>query len=240
MERVLCMERDISLGVEGGRVSDSLHAIVLDFDGVILESNGVKTEAFQDVFSRFPGHADAAMSYHRANAWRSRYDKIDFLLRELGRPDEARLREELAADFSRRTLERLATVPFVPGAPEFLAEFSARIALYVVSVTPQTDLDSTIRDRGLRHYFQDVYGCPPWTKATAVLDVLEHKRYEPSRVVLIGDAPGDRSAAAEAGVEFVARRSEIAFDAPEPRLYDDLFAIAAALRGRLPETPART
>lgn len=214
-------------------VPRALQAIVLDFDGVVLESNGVKTEAFRDVFSRFPEHVEAVMAYHHSNAWKSRYDKIDFLLRELGRPDDRALREELAKDFSRRTLDRLATVPFVPGAREFLAEFSVRIPLFVASVTPQEDLESTIRRRGLSSFFRCVYGCPPWTKSTAVQDVLRREGYEPSRVVLIGDAPGDHRAAAEVGVEFVGRRSEIPFDAPEPPLYDDLVAIGNTLRPRV-------
>jgi beta-phosphoglucomutase-like phosphatase (HAD superfamily) len=40
--------------------------VILDFDGVVLESNAVKTEAFRDVFARFPEHAEAMMDFHRA------------------------------------------------------------------------------------------------------------------------------------------------------------------------------
>lgn len=213
--------------------SSSVQLIVLDFDGVVIESNAVKTEAFREVFSRFPDHAEAAMAYHAANAWKSRYDKIDYLLGTLGRPDDRPLREELAAEFSRRTLGHLRTVPFVRGAREFLEEFARRVPLYLASVTPQADLDQTLADRGLRHYFRDAYGCPPWTKVEAVRAALARQGCEPPQAVLVGDSPGDRRAAQEAGVEFIARRSDTAFDPPEPVMHADLSSVADVIRARL-------
>ncbi|MDA1082344.1 MAG: HAD hydrolase-like protein [Gemmatimonadetes bacterium] len=211
----------------------ALQAIVLDFDGVVLESNEVKTEAFRGVFARFPAHLEAAMAFHFANAWKSRYEKIDFLLDRLGRPGDAALREELAREFSERVLRQIETVPFVTGAKEFLEEFSRRVPLHVASVTPQEDIERTIRQRDLMQFFSGVYGCPPWTKPTAIHDVLRRGGYSAARVVLVGDAPGDRSAATEAGIGFVARRSRIPFDDPIPTLYADLTEVGDALRPRL-------
>lgn len=211
----------------------TIEAIVLDFDGVVIESNGVKTEAFRDVFSAYPEHADAAMAYHNANAWKSRYDKIDFLLGLLGRPGDASLREHLANDFSRRTLDRLVDVPFVSGAPEFLEEFSTRVPLFVASVTPQADLDATIARRHLAPFFKGVFGCPPWTKTTAIQHVVQRHGHDQARVVLIGDAPGDLRAASEAGVRFIARRSEIPFADPQPILHPDMFAIGDVIRSQI-------
>lgn len=212
-----------------------LRALVLDFDGVILESNEVKTEAFRDIFARYPEHSEAMMEFHHANAWASRYLKIDYLLRErLGSPDDTVLREELAGEFSRRTLAHLESVPFVGGAEEFLAEFSSRIPLYLASVTPQEDLDTTIRQRGLGGFFRGVYGCPPWTKADAIRDVIRREGGGTNGIALIGDAPGDLQAARETGVEFVARQSGILFEPPLDRVYDDLSAIGESLRPRLP------
>ena len=44
-----------------------LEAIVMDFDGVILESNGIKDDVFQEIFARYPDHLDAMMSFHQAH-----------------------------------------------------------------------------------------------------------------------------------------------------------------------------
>jgi beta-phosphoglucomutase-like phosphatase (HAD superfamily) len=208
--------------------------VILDFDGVVLESNAVKTEAFADVFARFPEHAEAMMAFHHANVSASRYLKFEHLVNErLGRPGDVSLRDELAAEFSRRTQERIATVPFVPGAEAFLAEFSARVPLYLASVTPAEDLEQTLARRDLRRFFRGVYGCPPWTKAGAVRDVLAREDCPPAAAVLVGDSNGDRRAADETGVEFVARDSGLPFDPPLQTAFRDLDAIADFLRRRL-------
>lgn len=54
-----------------------IRAIVLDFDGVIVESLDIKTRAFRDLFSDYPQHLDKIMSYHLAHNAISRYIKFD-------------------------------------------------------------------------------------------------------------------------------------------------------------------
>jgi phosphoglycolate phosphatase-like HAD superfamily hydrolase len=209
--------------------------LVLDFDGVVIESNDAKTEAFSQVFARFPEHHDAMMAYHHANVSASRFQKFDHLLSErLQRAGDTTLRDDLAADFSRRTLDRLEQVPFVRGAREFLAEMSPRVPLYLASVTPQTDLDDLLRRRGIAAYFRYAYGCPPWNKAEAVRDAMRRENVPAAQTVLVGDSAGDRVAAASAGVRFVARDSGLPFDPPADPIFPDLAAIADFLRPMLP------
>ncbi len=212
----------------------TLRAILLDFDGVILESNRVKTEVFREIFSRFPEHLGAMMQFHEQNAWASRYLKLDHLVFDrLGRPSDVALRDELAAEFGRLTLERLTVTPFVVGAKEFLAEFSARIPLAVISVTPQTDLETVVIRRDIGGFFSGVYGCPPWTKVSASRDFLENCHISPADTVLIGDAPGDERAAGEIGCEFVCRQSDIPFPSASVPCFDDMTGVASILRPRL-------
>lgn len=209
----------------------AIRVVVLDFDGVVLESNAVKTDAFAEIFARFPEHADAMMEFHRANVSASRFMKFEHLVNDrLGRPDDASLRQRLADDFSRGTQERIAGVPFVPGATAFLEEFSARIPLYLASVTPGDELDVLVARRDLRRFFRGVYGCPPWTKAKAIRDVLAREMCLPAEAVLVGDSTGDQRAAAETGLQFVARDSGLPFDTLPEFVFDDLHGIADFIR----------
>lgn len=212
-----------------------IRVLVLDFDGVILESNEVKTQAFRDVFAQFPEHYETMMSYHKAHMSATRFAKFDHLLERLGRYGDTTLRAEIAADFSRRTLERMKTVPFVPGAESFLLEMSARLPVYLASVTPAEDLAVILDQRKLRGWFRGVYGCPPWTKLDAIRDVLRREGCSPHQAILVGDSAGDQRAAAEASVEFLARDSGLSFDEPVPGVvFSDLNVAADYLRSRLP------
>jgi phosphoglycolate phosphatase-like HAD superfamily hydrolase len=208
-----------------------LRVLVLDFDGVIVESNDIKTDAFRHVFGRFPEHTDAMMAYHHAHVSLSRFAKFDHLLERLERQDDVALRECLAAEFSRFTLERMASVPFVTGAEAFIREMTQRLPVYLASVTPAADLDVILERRGLESAFRGVYGCPPWTKPDALRDVLRIELCAPEEVTLVGDSAGDQRAAAETRVPFIARDSGLPFDAPAPeRIFRELAAVAAELR----------
>ena len=60
-----------------------LRVLILDFDGVILESNEIKTGAFRQVCSGYPAHLDAMMRYHERNVSLSRYVKFNYLVSTL-------------------------------------------------------------------------------------------------------------------------------------------------------------
>ena len=58
---------------------NSLQVLILDFDGVVIESNAVKTHAFEKVFARFPEYAEVMMAFHHAHVSVSRFAKFDYL-----------------------------------------------------------------------------------------------------------------------------------------------------------------
>jgi len=211
-----------------------LRGVVLDFDGVILESNEVKTDVFREIFSRFPEHVDAMMAFHHANAWASRFLKFNYLVFErLGRPGDVAMRDALVAEFSQRSLARVTGAPFVVGAEDFLRELSPRVPLFLASITPSADIVRTVEDRGIAKFFTAVYGCPPWNKVAAIGDVVRRLGCERNEIALIGDAPGDLQSADTAGIEFIWRRSSIPFDSPPSSGFSDLAEIAKFLRPRL-------
>lgn len=214
-------------------VVEKPRALILDFDGVILESNHLKTEAFAELFGRFPEHRDAMMAYHAAHVSEPRHAKFRHLVVErLGWADGEALVGELAEEFSRRILGRMDECPTVKGAVAFLEEFAARLPLYLASVTPEAELLEVLRRRNLGRYFAAVYGCPPWTKAAAVAAVIARHGGDPHGIVLIGDSAGDQGAARRAGIEFIARDSGLPFEEPRPPAYPDAEAVGAGLRRR--------
>lgn len=202
-----------------------LKVLILDFDGVVIESNDVKRAGFAYVFSSFPEHAAIMMDYHDTNVSMGRYEKFDYLLGRLGRTGDWALRTKIATGYSRFVADRLQQVPMVPGAMRLLANFSHRLPVYLASVTPIEDLTQTLISRDLKKWFRDVYGCPPWTKPNAIRDVLAREQVSPQDAVLVGDSAGDQKAAYATGVRFIARDSGLAFEAPQPKQFADLNGI---------------
>lgn len=211
-----------------------LRVLILDFDGVVIESNAVKTQAFEQVFSRFPKHTEAMMAYHHANVSLSRFAKFEHLLALIGRADDTALMADISADFSRLVLEKMMAVPLVAGAENFLHKITPQLPVYLASVTPEEELALILKQRGLTHWFRDVYGCPPWTKPDAIRKVLAREGVKPGEALLVGDSAGDQRAARMTDVNFVARNSGLSFEAPMPLIFADLNEITRYLEELLP------
>lgn len=204
---------------------NGLSVLILDFDGVIMESNTVKTDAFISVFNRFPEYVEEMMRYHHANVSLSRYAKFEYLLSLMGRADDNELKSSIAEEFSRRVYDEMMKVPLVPGALSFLSIVTPKIPVYLASVTPQEELILILKKRELLHWFRNVYGCPPWTKPEAIKDILLKGGYNLDQALLIGDSAGDQRAAKTCGIEFLARNSGLSFDFPIPKMFLDMHEI---------------
>jgi phosphoglycolate phosphatase len=207
-----------------------LRSLIFDFDGVILDSNALKTQAFREIFGRFPAHADAMMAYHEQYVSQSRYAKFGHLAERLGRPDDEAFVNELAREFAALLRDRLDVCPLVPGARALLDQAAAHVQMYLASVTPEPELLRLLEVHDLHRYFKRIFGCPPWTKPAAVGAIVAELGGADG-VALIGDSAGDQRAAAAHGVEFSARDSGLAFD-PPVRGTADLAVITEKLRTR--------
>jgi phosphoglycolate phosphatase-like HAD superfamily hydrolase len=210
----------------------SLRALVLDFDGVLVESEGLKTKIFEQLFARYPEHAQTMWAFHQANIAASRYEKFEHLAYLLNVADKKKFVGALAVEFSDQSIGQTAACPEVLGASVFLSEFAPRLPLYLASITPESDLLKILERRQWRSFFVDVYGYPPRPKAQAVARAVTQAKTKEA-VALIGDSPSDWRVAQEGGVEFIGRDSGIKFPDPHPHLYRDLTEIAQVVRSRL-------
>lgn len=209
-----------------------LRAVILDFDGIVLESNQLKTLAFERIFGRFPDHAVHMLGYHHDHVSESRFKKFEYLVtHRLGRPSGDPLVAELAQAFSDEMMELIEQCPMVAGAAEFLEYVSRRVPIYLASMTPHAELERILDGRGLAKWFTAVYGCPPWTKRAAIQEVIG--RYgSVGGLLFVGDSAGDQSAARDMGIEFLARDSGLSFEDPQPQTFPDMGAVLAAIETR--------
>lgn len=179
--------------------------IILDFDGVILESVSVKTEAFRRLFEFVPNYVDTIVQFHLDNGGMSRFDKFHYIYDNILNEDLTPSKfDDLSEKFSTIVFKEVIKTPFVPGAWEFLERYHYKIPLYVVSATPENELRQIIQRRGMAHYFKEVFGAPQ-KKSKCIKEILNLTGISPYSVIFIGDAKNDLEAARTAGVRFIGR-----------------------------------
>ncbi len=213
-----------------------LRAIAFDFDGVILESGLIKQQAFLELFAYRPELRARILAHHRRHLGVSRFDKIAWIHRELlGR---ALGPEELAGEgrrYSELVLERVLACPMVTGAKHLLRDLQGRLLSFVVSATPQQELELIVAERGLAGYFRELHGAPA-AKADVLAELMRRHRLAPHEMLMVGDGLSDYEAARRAGVAFILRQTpeqEELFHGADVERVRDLTELGALLEGRL-------
>jgi beta-phosphoglucomutase len=186
-------------------------AILLDFDGVIIESVGIKDQAFEELYQTYPKYLPQIVEYHLSHNATIRFTKFRYIAENiLHEPYNAQKEKELSERFSNLVFEKIIDCPYVDGALEFLDFFSNRVPLYLISISPEEELSQILIARNLDHYFEKVYANPP-QKSEAFKQILAESQLDPSETVYIGDTPEDYEAAFTIGIPFIGRKSKKVF-----------------------------
>jgi HAD superfamily hydrolase (TIGR01549 family) len=182
-----------------------IKAIIFDFDGVIVESVDIKTEAFKKLFSFAPLHLSKILQYHQQNSGVSRFDKFRYIHKHiLHEPLSPERFSELSERFSSLVIGAVVAAHSVNGAEEFLEKWYRKLPLFIVSATPEKELREIVRMRGISRYFRGIYGSP-CRKEEHIRALIREYKADPGEVVYVGDATNDLNAARNAGIRFIGR-----------------------------------
>jgi HAD superfamily hydrolase (TIGR01549 family) len=182
-----------------------IKAVILDFDGIILESVDIKGEVFAEVFKDYPQHRQAILDYHYANGGVPRFEKFRYIYKNfLKKPLSDEKFHELCHQYADLVVQRVLKVDFVPGAHEFLKNYYQKYHLYIVSGTPDEEIKMIVRSRHLEQFFKAVYGSPQ-TKGAWTKKILDEAPYASSEVIWVGDALSDWQAAHDHHIKFIGR-----------------------------------
>ena len=181
-----------------------LKAIIFDFDGVIIESFDIKTQAFRELF-KDSDKVDEIVEYHKQNGGVSRYKKFRYIYKEiLKKPLDEKTLNELGERFSNLVIEEIKKCPYVPGAIEFIRNNHLKLKLFIASGTPEEELRRILDMRGISGYFKGIYGSPA-TKSEIVLGILERENMTSEETIFIGDTITDYNESIKTNVPFFAR-----------------------------------
>jgi phosphoglycolate phosphatase-like HAD superfamily hydrolase len=187
-----------------------IRCLVLDFDGVLVDSNAAKRGAYFDIFATVPGATPIVAEVLRTHRFANRYEVIGVVLRRCAEDPGTDERAEVARYAERYNEiceEYAATCAEIDGASACLRVWADRYPLYVNSATPEEPLRRIVGRRGWQPLFRDVFGGPA-TKAGNLRRAWRDAGVGAGDVLFVGDREGDRRAAAECGCHFIGLQDE--------------------------------
>lgn len=178
---------------------------VFDCDGVILDSNRLKTQAYYDTaiaFGATHDQAQAIMDYHVKLGGISRYPKYQYFLEEiLGRPATQEDMDFLLARFATEIHQGLLHCKIADGLFELRQQYP-HAKWMVLSGGDQEELRTLFHERQLAGLFDaGIFGSPD-NKDQVLARELANGNITPPALFL-GDSKYDHEAAVAAGLDFI-------------------------------------
>lgn len=177
--------------------------IVFDCDGVVLDSNKLKTEAFYQaglVYGK--AAAEALVRYHQCHGGISRYIKFEYFLSEIvARPYGKAEMGEILSRYANLVSDGLLACTVAPGLSQ-LRKAVPESRWMIVSGGDQGELRRIFINRGLDTMFDcGIFGSPDPKNIILAREQKQGNLVSPS--LFIGDSLLDYQCAVDAGLDFI-------------------------------------
>jgi phosphoglycolate phosphatase-like HAD superfamily hydrolase len=182
--------------------------IFWDFDGVIKESVEVKSDAFEHLFSSFGKDISQKIRlHHEANGGISRFDKLPIYLKWVGYKEPSwQLINEFADKFSELVRLKVVKSEWVLGVLDYLKNNYNRQQFFIVTATPQNEIEEIVNQLSIADYFKQIIGSPT-KKSDAIKMLLSKYSVQQEGAIMVGDSSVDYQAAILNKVPFFLRKT---------------------------------
>lgn len=177
--------------------------LALDFDGVLVDSVGVKGAAFGAAVADYPASmVERFVAFHYANGGVDRRTKfVHFLTEIAGEPATEEKVQVLCDRFAAYTEGGVIAARAVAGADKLLAEAPGDTCVAVLSATPEAELRRIIEARGWTRHVDLIVGTP--ARKPETLQAWSSDCPDSARRLYVGDAISDFIAARDATWPFI-------------------------------------
>ena len=179
---------------------------IFDCDGVILNSNRVKTDAFYKATLPYGKQAAEKMvAHHVANGGISRYEKFAFFLEKIAPKYASSLHgpdlNELLRNYADVARSGLMSCDIAPSLQK-LRTLTPNVTWFIVSGGDQIELREVFESRGLQELFNGgIYGSPDDKKTILTGEIDNNNIVLPG--IFLGDSRVDYEAAKSSGLDFI-------------------------------------
>ena len=186
-----------------------LKNIFFDFDGVLVESLDVKTQAFYKLYEPFGKEiANNVANHHIENGGMSRFEKFKLYHKNYLNIDLSENEiKNLADQFSAIVVNAVIDSPEAEGANHFLEKYHSIFKCWIITGTPTEEIKYIVEKRNWSKYFIDMYGSPEkkdyWTE-----HIIKKHGLKREETIFLGDALADYNAANKSSLTFALRTHE--------------------------------
>ncbi len=172
-----------------------IKAVIFDYDGVIVDSFPTVHKVYQIMCGRIGKKCPSELAEFRKVYGRNSREfmrNLQFTPQEIMKADQIYVKEILKKD-----------TPFFPGIKGIIEKLSEKYALFLITSSPQEDVELKLQKKGLAGLFIEIIGSTkngPLKKVPEIEGLLLRHNLTNDEVMIIGDRINDYDDARKAGI----------------------------------------
>lgn len=185
-------------------MTNSKKIIIFDFDGVILNSNYVKTKTFYNLFKSYGKKiANNAVKYHLNYMGVPRQKKFKYIYKNfLKKKISKKILDNLDFEFRKKSLKKIYQLNVSKPLNNFIRKNYRNYNLYISTGAPKNEIVDLLKRKKIFKKFKKVYG-PPTKKYQHINLIRKSKKGD---IIFIGDSLEDYRAAKKSKIKFILKK----------------------------------
>ena len=178
--------------------------IIFDFDGVILDSNNVKTNAFKNISKKFgERESNELIKYHLKHGGVSRFLKIEWFVENILKTKNKDLISKLVEDYGNEVSKSFESCSFRTDLFQLKKKLKGT-KWSIASGGKQDEIVNLLKKKSLLEIFDNgIYGSPTPKMEIVKNTVFNKESNVRNKFVLIGDSFYDYECAKKNGIKFI-------------------------------------
>ena len=146
--------------------------------------------------------------HHEKNGGMSRYEKLPLYLTWAGINYDQKIVKKYSYKFSLLVVQKVIESTWVPGVIDFLNKKKNGRSLFLITATPQSEIEKILTKLKIANIFKSVIGSPI-KKTDAINSIMNKFLILPEDALMFGDSYSDYIAAKNNQIKFVLRKTKI-------------------------------
>lgn len=178
--------------------------VIFDCDGVILDSNQIKTEAFNKTLSAYPKNkVDEFIIYHKKYGGISRKIKFEYFFFKILKLKDVKLITKSLKVFKKYVFQKLVLAKFIKGVLKFIKILKKnKTKIFIVSGSLQSELREIFKKKNKDILFDEILGTPK-NKIENINYLKKKYNLNLKKGLFFGDSKTDWLAARTFNIKFI-------------------------------------
>lgn len=179
--------------------------IFWDFDGVIVDSNEIRTQGFSEIFkSHSSKNIKKLIDYHEKNGGLSRYHKIKYFYENILIKSISQENIMIYAElYKKYVLSKLKNEKYlISDSVNYLKDNFENKSMHLISASDETELIELCDFFNISKFFKSIKGSPT-TKIDNIDSIIKLENYSKQFITYIGDSINDYEASVANDINFI-------------------------------------